>query len=443
MLTYLKNATIASPLVSGFKGQKKNILIEDEYIKEVFDENVSLSESVEVIDCEGLLVLPGIIDVHVHFRQPGIEYKADMQSESKAALIGGVTTVFDMPNNNPPIVSEELLNKKLSLCKDNMLCNYGLYLGLTNDNTEQAIHMDKDKIVGLKLFLGSSTGNMLVDREESIINLFKKSPFIITAHCEDEQSIKDNILKYKQINPLPYNIHCLIRNEQSCYKSSVFAIELAKKYNTNFHLAHISTAKEISLLSDDKVENKHITCEVSPNHLLFSQEDYKQYGNFIKCNPAIKTKEDRQLLRQALKEGYIDMIATDHAPHLKEEKQQDYFKAPSGIPSIQYSLLTMLQIAKEENWDLYLIPQKMSENPAKRFNIKKRGFIKKSYFADLVFVKLGQKTTVTEDNIFSKCKWSPFENHTFDNSIVMTMLNGKIVAREGNCLTNFSYSQKV
>lgn len=431
MLTYLKNATLTSPLIKGFEGEKKNILIEDEYIKEISDKDISLSENVEVIDCEGLLVLPGVIDAHVHFRQPGAEYKADMLSESMAALAGGVTTIFDMPNNTPAIITKSLLEEKLTLCKQNMLCNYALYLGLTNDNISEAIHMDRNSIVGLKLFLGSSTGNMLVDKQESIVKLFKNSPFIVTAHCEDEQRIKANTLKYKQLQTLPYNIHSLIRDEKVCYKSSTYAIDLAKKYGTQFHLAHLTTAKEVTLLSNEKIENKNITSEISPNHLFFCQDDYKQLGNLIKCNPAIKTSEDRRLLRQALKEGYIDMIATDHAPHLRQEKQQSYFQAPSGIPSIQFSLLIMLQIAKQEGWDLSLIPEKMSVNPAKRFNIKKRGFIKEGFFADLVFVKLGQKTKVDKNNILSKCKWSPLEGYVFDNSIVMTMLNGKIVAKDG------------
>lgn len=431
MLTYLKNATLTSPLIKGFEGQKKNILIEDEYIKEISDRDISLSENVEVIDCEELLVLPGVIDAHVHFRQPGAEYKADMLSESMASLAGGVTTVFDMPNNTPAITTKSLLEEKLALCKQNMLCNYALYLGVTNDNISEAMRMDRNSIVGLKLFLGSSTGNMLVDKQESIVSLFKNSPFIVTAHCENEQRIKANTLKYKQLQSLPYNIHSLIRDEQVCYESSAYAIDLAKKYGTQFHLAHLTSAKEVTLLSNEKIENKNITSEVSPNHLFFCQEDYKQLGNLIKCNPSIKTSEDRRLLRQALKEGYIDMVATDHAPHLRQEKQQPYFQAPSGIPSIQFSLLMMLQIAKQEGWDLSLIPEKMSANPAKRFNVKKRGFIKEGFFADLVFVKLGQKTKVDKNNILSKCRWSALEGYVFDNSITMTMLNGKIVAKDG------------
>ena len=419
MFTYLRGGTVIN--------QKKNILIENEYIKEVSNKDISLPEDCEVIDCEGLIILPGIIDTHVHFRQPGAEYKADMQSESITALAGGVTSVFDMPNNSPVITSIETLQEKYALCKENMFCNYALYFGLTNDNIRQAINLPKESIAGLKLFLGSSTGNMLVDNNEEIEYLFKNSPFIITAHCEDEQRIISNKNKYSNLNPLPYNIHSLIRDKDCCYNSSSYAISLAKKHHTQFHLAHVTTGKEISLLSNDKLENKHITAEVSPNHLWFCEEDYKTKGNLIKCNPAIKTSEDRKLLRKALEEGYIDMIATDHAPHLLNEKEKDYFSAPSGMPSIQYSLLMMLEIAEQENWSLDFIVEKMCENPAKRFHIKQRGFIEKGYFADLVLIKNGKKTQVNTKNILSKCKWSPLEEKTFSNSLEMTFLNGKKV----------------
>ncbi|MBQ9311779.1 MAG: dihydroorotase [Bacteroidales bacterium] len=419
MFTYLRGGTVIN--------QKKNILIENEYIKEVSNKDISLPEDCEVIDCESLVILPGIIDTHVHFRQPGAEYKADMQSESIAALAGGVTSVFDMPNNSPATTSIETLQEKYVLCKENMFCNYALYFGLTNDNIRQAINLPKESVAGLKLFLGSSTGNMLVDNNEEIEYLFKNSPFIITAHCEDEQRIISNKNKYSNLNPLPYNIHSLIRDEDCCYNSSSYAISLAKKHHTQFHLAHVTTGKEISLLSNDKLENKHITAEVSPNHLWFCEEDYKTKGNLIKCNPAIKTSVDRKLLRKALEEGYIDMIATDHAPHLLNEKEKDYFSAPSGMPSIQYSLLMMLEIAEQENWTLDFIVEKMCKNPAKRFHIKQRGFIEKGYFADLVLIKNGKKTKVNTKNILSKCKWSPLEEKTFSNSVEMTFLNGKKV----------------
>ena len=423
MFTYLKQGIVIN--------QPKNILIENDLIKEVSDRDISLPEGCEVIDCSGMIILPGVIDAHVHFRQPGAEHKADMQSESMAALAGGVTSVFDMPNNSPAITSLEKLNDKYALCEKNMRCNYSLYYGLTNDNTDEAINLEKGSVAGLKLFLGSSTGNMLVDRKESIERLFKNSPFIITAHCEDEQIIRANLEKAHNFDTLPYNIHSIIRNEECCYKSSEFAVSMAKKFGTQFHLAHLTTGKEISLLSNDKLANKNISSEVSPNHLFFSEEDYKERGNLIKCNPSIKTADDRKMLRQALKEGYIDIVATDHAPHLFEEKTKDYFSAPSGMPSIQFSLLMMLEIAEQENWDLSLIAEKMSGNPAKRFGIKQRGFIEKNYFADLVLIRKDKKTIVTKENILSKCDWSPLEGKEFSNSIEMTFLNGKKVYDKG------------
>ena len=308
-----------------------------------------------------------------------------------------------------------------------MACNFRLFFGLTNNNIEQAVELKSEYLAGLKLFLGSSTGNMLVDNEDSVKELFKKSDKIIVAHCEDEKLIRLNIEKYKNLSPLPHNIHSLIRDTDVCYNSSAFAVSLAKKYDTQFHIAHLTTAKEISLLTNDRLENKNITAEVSPNHLYFCEDDYKDLKNLIKCNPSIKTSNDRHLLRQALKEGLIDIVATDHAPHLLEEKQKDYFQCPSGIPSLQFSLLMMLQIAKEENWSLSLIAEKMCINPAKRFDIKDRGEIKKGYYADMTIINPQKRTIVTKDIIKSKCGWSPLIGKTFDNCIEMTLLNGKII----------------
>ena len=429
MYIYLKGGKVIN--------QPQNILIENDKIREVSFEDISLSlpEGTKIIDCTGLFILPGIIDVHVHFREPGNEQKANMNSESLAALAGGVTTVFDMPNNTPAITTEDAFFAKLELAKKKMNCNFKLFFGLTNNNISQALSLNSEYLAGLKLFLGSSTGNMLVDNQDAIEELFKKSDKIIVAHCEDENLIRNNKERYEKLSPLPYNIHSLIRDTQVCYNSSRFAVETAKKYGTDFHIAHITTAKEISLLSNDGLGNKKITAEVSPNHLYFCEEDYKTYKNLIKCNPSIKSSADRKALRQALKEGYIDIVATDHAPHLLSEKQREYFSAPSGIPSIQFSLLMMLQIAKEENWDLYLIAEKMSGNPAQRFGIKQRGFIKKDYFADLVIINPAKKTTVSKEKILSLCSWSPLEDKTFDNSVEMTMLNGKIVYTNGEFCT--------
>ncbi len=413
----------------------QNILIENDFIKEISDEDISLPENTVTIDCKGKIILPGVIDAHVHFRQPGAEYKADMQSESLAALAGGVTTVFDMPNNTPTITSKKTFYDKLELAKNNMRCNFKLFFGVTNNNIEEAMSFDDEYLAGLKLFLGSSTGNMLVDDVKSIETLFKKSKKIIVAHCEDEQLIKTNKAKYENLMPLPNNIHALIRDNAVCYKSTKLAVDLAKKYDTDFHIAHITTKEELSLLTNQPLDKKHITSEVSVNHLLFCNEDYEKYGNLIKCNPAIKSKADRDALRRALKDGYIDMIATDHAPHLLEEKRKNYFQAPSGIPSLQFSLLVMLEIAKQENWNIRMVVEKMCSNPAIRFGIKKRGFIKKGYFADLILVNPNEKTQVTKDTVLSKCKWSPFEGKTFSNKLEMTILNGKIVYKNGdfNC----------
>src|SRR5574344_116116 len=419
-----------------FKGGKvidkiSNILIENDRIKEISQEDITLPANTEIIDCRDMIIIPGVIDIHTHFRQPGSEYKADMLSESRASVAGGITTVFDMPNNNPPIIDIEKLNNKAIIAKDNMICNYGFYFGLTNNNIDDAINLPKNDVCGLKLFLGSSTGNMLVDNEKAIDRLFQLSPFIITAHCEDEKMIEENKKRFKDEKILPYNIHSLIRDDKECFKSSSFAISLAKKYNTNFHLAHVSTAKEIALLSNEQIENKNITSEVSPNHLWFCDEDYKEKGNLIKCNPSIKTSQDRKLLRKALKDNFIDIIATDHAPHLLEEKQKDYFSCPSGIVSIQHSLLMMLQIMKEEKWDLSLIVEKMCQNPAKRFHIEDRGFIKEGYFADLVIINPNKKTTVNKEDILYKCSWSPLEGKVFDNSLFMTIINGEKVYEKG------------
>lgn len=423
MYIYLKGGLV--------EGKIQNILIEDDLIKEVSCEDIPINSQTEVIDCSSLNIIPGVIDVHVHFRQPGAEQKADMNTESLAALAGGVTSVIDMPNNTPPCVDEKTLERKFALAQKNMHCNYSFYLGLTNDNVDKAISIANNLHLPLKLFLGSSTGNMLVDNASAIEKAFKETQTLICSHCESESVIKHNKEKYLKQEPLPYNIHSLIRDVQACYQSSSFAIGLAKKYNTPFHLAHLTTKKEISLLSKSNMEDKNITTEVSPNHLLFCEQDYKKYNNLIKCNPAIKTLEDRQALRQALKEGYIDIVSTDHAPHLIEEKLLPYNQAPSGIPSIQFSLLMMLQIMKQEKWPLSLITTKMCLNPAKRFKIKGRGEIKKGYFADLVLIDFNKKTTITKDMILSKCGWSVLMNKTFDFKIVTTFLNGKKVYDNG------------
>ncbi|MDR1725037.1 MAG: dihydroorotase [Bacteroidales bacterium] len=425
---YFRSATI----INEGRIEIKNILVEGNKITRI--ENHSLDNlpfDTEIIDCENLLLLPGVIDSHVHFRQPGLEYKADMKSESTAAVAGGVTTIFDMPNTNPPTISLHALRDKIKMAEASMLCNYKFFFGITNDNVDEALRLaDTNLACGLKLFLGSSTGNMLVDNNNSLEHLFANTQMVIVAHCEDEQRIRENTLLYrerfKDKEPTAA-IHPLIRDTEACYKSSSFAIDLAKKYNTRLHIAHLTTEKEISLFSSDNIKRKKITCEVSPSHLWFCDEDYVEKGNLIKCNPAIKTVNDRSALRKALYDNRIDLIATDHAPHLLEEKLKPYFNAPSGIPSIQHSLLMMLELVKENVLTYEQIVEKMSHNPAILFSLNGRGFIREGYFADIVLVNPSRKMLITKDNILYKCKWSPLLHTTFSNSIERTFVNGEQV----------------
>lgn len=415
-----------------------NILIKDNRIMKILESELSdCPLDMEVIDAKGLLLLPGIIDTHVHFRQPGLEYKADMFSESRAAVAGGVTTVFEMPNTNPTTTTKEALKQKQEIAKENMLCNYMFYFGITNFNVKEAIKIPKDEICGFKLFLGSSTGNMLVDNKNSLEELFENSPFVITAHCEDESRIKANTLKYKEVYPnndAPSSIHPLVRDVEACYLSTKYAVDLANKTKANLNIAHITTEKELTLLQSGKIENKNISSEVTPSHLWFSQEDFDILGNKIKCNPSIKSKEDRAALRKGLREDKIDIIATDHAPHLLEEKEKPYFDSPSGMPSIQHSLQMILELVKEGELSLFQLQEKMCHNPAKRFGLKDRGYIKENYFADFVLIDLNQEETVTKETLLYKCKWSPLEGIVFHSKIISTYVNGERVYHKGNIL---------
>jgi len=432
MYKYFENALV----VNEGKKEVLNILVKENRIEKISKSPLSdLPFNTNHIDCKGLILLPGVIDAHVHFREPGLIEKADMHSESMAAVAGGVTTVLEMPNTNPTTTSKDALEEKHRLAKENMVCNYGFFLGLTNNNFSEIANINPKDYCGLKLFLGSSTGNMLVDNQNILEEIFSKSKRIISAHCEDEKIIKENTAHYKALyegKQTPANIHSLIRTSEACFKSTAFAIELAKKHNTKLHIAHISTKEELELLSAGKIENKNITAEVSPNHLWFSEEDFEKYGNLIKCNPSIKTIEDRNALRKALNEDKIDIIATDHAPHKVEEKQKHYFQAPSGIPSIQHSLLMMLELVNQGVLTIEKLVEKMSHNPAILFDIKDRGFIRENYFADFILIDSNQKTTISKENIYYKCKWSPLENHTFNNKLISTYINGKKVFEKNN-----------
>lgn len=430
MYKYFANALV----VNEGREEYINILTKGNRIEVLSREPLSdLPFETEYVECSGLILIPGVIDAHVHFRQPGMEYKADMSSESKAAIAGGVTTVLEMPNTKPATISLECLEEKLRLAEENMYCNYGFFFGLTNENYDAAKEISSDKCCGLKLFLGSSTGNMLVNDHETLEKIFSITDKVISAHCEDENIIRENTIKYKALHPddATAAIHPFIRSSEACFKSSSFAVSMAEKHGTHLHIAHLTTEKEISLLQSGDVSEKRITSEVSPVHLWFEADDFSKYGNLIKCNPSIKTKNDRAALRRALREDKIDIVATDHAPHTWEEKQKPYFEAPSGIPSIQHSLLVMLQLVGEGELTLGKMVEKMAHNPAKLFGIKGRGYIKEGYFADLVLISPNKKTIVTKDSLQSKCKWSPFESKIFDNKIVATYLNGEKVFENG------------
>ena len=393
----------------------------------------------QTFDATGCYILPGIIDTHVHFRDPGFPEKADFATESRAALAGGVTSVVDMPNTNPQTTTLETLEEKEAIAAQKSAVNYAFMLGATNDNIDQLLSIPTNRYAAIKLFLGSSTGNMLVNKEATLEKLFKDSNKLIVAHCEEESIVQANLRNYKLefagTEQETAALHPKIRNTEACFVSTYKAVERARKHGTRLHIAHISTATELSLLSNKALTEKHITAEVTPNHLWFDERDYAELGSLIKCNPAIKSNDDRLALWSGLIDGTIDTIATDHAPHTLESKQQRYFDAPGGIPSIQHSLQMMLEgffspaaLERDDHdevlheW-LPLIVEKMCHNPATIFGIQKRGFIRPGYYADLVVVEAGE-TTVTRDKLLYKCGWSPLEGQTFHTRIRQVFLNG-------------------
>jgi dihydroorotase len=416
-----------------FKG---SILIRDGKIENIFRGNnisQSILDSKEVLDIEGKYVFPGIIDDQVHFRDPGLTHKGDIYSESKAAIAGGITSYLEMPNTNPQTTSAAEIENKYKNASGKSLANYGFYLGATNNNIEEVKRIDNKYIPGLKVFMGASTGNMLVDNEETLNQIFKHCPTLIATHCEDENTIKSNMNHYHNIygNKIPIELHPKIRSHEACLKSSSFAVELAKKYGSRLHVLHLSTKDELSLFESDKIENKNITAEVCVHHLWFDESSYKDKGTYIKWNPAIKSIEDKNALFEALLNDQLDVIATDHAPHTSEEKQNDYTKAPSGGPLVQHSLVAMLEFYHQNKISLETIVTKMAHNPANLFKIDKRGFIREGYWADFVVVDLKSKWKVTKDNILYKCKWSPFENYEFSSFVTHTIVNGNIIYNNG------------
>ena len=426
--TLIKNATI----VNENEIFVSDILIEGQFISKI-DKDITDSHA-RVIDAEGLIVMPGAIDDQVHFREPGLTHKGEIYTEAKAAVAGGVTTYMEMPNTVPQAVTIVELEKKYTRAKECSLANYSFFMGGTNLNLEETLKVDYSKVCGLKIFMGSSTGDMLVDNEKTLEGFFEKSNALIATHCEYDPMIKDTqariIAEYGE--DIPAYFHPIIRNDEACYRSSSFAVQLAKKYNTRLHILHISSAKELSLFTNKiPLKQKRITAEACIHHLWFNDEDYKAKGNFIKWNPSVKTEYDRAQIFEAVLDGRIDVIATDHAPHTMEEKSQSYLKAPSGGPLVQHSILAMLEFYKQKKITLEMIVNKMSHNVADIFNIEKRGYIREGYFADLVIVNLNKPNTVTKESLLYKCGWSPFEGQTFASSIEKTFVSGHLVYDNG------------
>ena len=409
-----------------------DILIEGERIAQI---GSALSEEVdEVIDANGNYVFPGIIDDQVHFREPGLTHKANIATESKAAIAGGITSFVEMPNTKPQTTTIEKLQEKLDIAKETSYANYSFMFGGTNDNLDEILKVDPTQVAGLKLFLGSSTGNMLVDDEAVLEKIFSNTDMVISVHCEDEDTIRKNLAHYKEQygDDIPIELHPIIRSEEACYLSSSRAIALAKKTGARLHVFHLSTGKETHLFDNSiPLEEKKITAEVCIHHLWFTDADYKKKGTHIKWNPAVKTAADRDELWKALLDDRIDVIATDHAPHTLEEKSNVYTSAPSGGPLVQHALNAMIQAHKQGKISLEKIAQKMCHNPARLFQVKDRGFIKEGFYADLVLVNLNDSYEVSKENLLYKCGWSPFEGTTFDSVITHTFVNGNLAYSNG------------
>lgn len=420
-------------VVNEGKIQVADVLLVGDRIEQIGNQ-LSVEGACQEIDCEGLVLMPGCIDDQVHFREPGLTHKACIESESKAAVAGGITSFMEMPNTVPNTLTQSLLEEKYQRAAQVSPANYSFFMGASNDNFDEVMKTNGENVCGIKIFMGSSTGNMLVDNTQTLEKLFANVPLLIATHCEDEATIRANIELYKEKygDEIPITAHPLIRSEEACYLSSSKAVELAKKHQTRLHILHISTGKETNLFQNDiPLEQKRITAEACVHHLWFSDQDYQEKGNFIKWNPAVKTEADREQIWQALLDNRIDVVATDHAPHTLEEKQQSYLKAPSGGPLIQHALLAMLEASKNGKIPLERVAEKMAHAVATCFQIKDRGFIREGYFADLVLVNPNQPTHVAKDNLLYQCAWSPFEGVTFSSSIHTTFVNGQIVYENG------------
>ena len=428
MLTLIKNASI----VNEGKIFISDLLIEDERIKQI-SEKISVLPDIE-IDASGKYLFPGIIDDQVHFREPGLTHKANIYTESKAAVAGGVTSYMEMPNTNPQTLTQELLEQKFKIAEEDSLANFTFFMGVSNNNLEEVLKTDPKNVGAIKIFMGSSTGDMLVDDRKVLEEIFSKTPMLIAVHCEDENIIQENIAKAKERfgEKVPISEHPNIRSEEACFKSSSFAIELAKKHNSRLHVFHLSTEKEIELFDNTiPLSEKRITAEVCIHHLWFDESDYEEKGTLIKWNPAVKKKSDQEALFQALLDDKLDVIASDHAPHTLKEKKNTYFKSPSGGPLVQHALPAMLEFYKNGKITLEKVVEKMCHNPAICFRVEKRGYIREGYFADLVLVDLNKPLEVTKENILYKCGWSPFEGTTFSSSVTHTFVNGVLMYDRG------------
>ncbi|MGB0593063.1 MAG: dihydroorotase [Flavobacteriales bacterium] len=419
------------------------------FLADVFIQNgliAQIGQSLDVqadesIDAEGKYLMPGIIDDQVHFREPGLTHKGELYTESKAAVAGGITSFMEMPNTKPQTLTQELLEQKYQRAKEVSLANYSFFMGASNDNLEEVLKTDPKNVGAIKIFMGSSTGNMLVDDKSVLENIFEKSKMLIAVHCEDEATIQQNTAHYKSVygEDVPIEMHPKIRSDEACYKSSSMAIELAKKHDTRLHVFHLSTAKEMELFRNDiPLEEKRITAEVCIHHLWFDDSQYAEKGTHIKWNPAVKSKADKEAVFEALLDDRIDIIATDHAPHTLEEKNNTYFNAPSGGPLVQHALVAMLELYHQGKIRLEKIVEKMCHAPAICFQVENRGFIREGYAADLVLVEIDNPWEVNKDNILYKCAWSPFEGNTFKSRVTHTWVNGHLAYQNGS----FDESQK-
>ena len=436
---YIKNATLVN------EGQTfvASVFVSDGKIAKIVRKGEdgpstgsgTFAPSTQVIDATGKYLIPGIIDEHVHFREPGLTHKADIYTESRAAVAGGVTSFMDMPNTNPQTTTQALLQQKFDLAAEKSLANYSFYLGATNDNLAEVVKTDPKTVCGIKLFMGSSTGNMLVDKNEVLVRLFRESPCLIAAHCEDEQTIHENTVRCKDLAAkgevvVDASIHPFIRTAEACYKSSFKAVDMAEHFGARLHVLHISTQRELSLFKNNiPLKDKKITAETCPHYLWFDNHDYEAKSFAIKCNPAIKSHRDKEALLQALRDGLIDTIGTDHAPHLLEEKfTGDYFTSKSGFPSIQHSMQVMVNVLHN---DLPLLVQLMCHNPAILYQIDRRGFIREGYYADLALVDMNANNCISNENEYSKCGWTPYDGIQTHSRVTHTFVNGNLVFENG------------